>query len=71
MSQVLKNLPFFAGIALCATPYISSPTALVIGFFLASLGAVPHAFPLAKITKKLLSYSIIGLGFEIQFWTIS
>ncbi|SHO56061.1 YeiH family protein [Vibrio quintilis] len=69
MSQVFKNIPFLAAIALCATPYISSPTALIIGLFLASLGLVPHTFPITKITKKLLSYSIIGLGFGIPLQT--
>ncbi len=52
---------------MCLTPLISSPIALVIGFFLASLGFVPQALPLASFTKKLLSYSIIGLGFGINF----
>ena len=42
-------------------------TALIIGFLLATLGLVPHEFNLAKITKKLLAYSIVGLGFGIHF----
>ncbi len=33
---------------------------------MASLGFVPKALPLASFTKKLLSYSIIGLGFGIN-----
>ncbi|MEF1185847.1 putative sulfate exporter family transporter [Vibrio sinaloensis] len=53
--------------AICLTPFITSPTALVIGFLLASLGLVPGQFNLAKITKKLLAYSIVGLGFGINF----
>lgn len=58
---------FWAALALCLTPWISSPTALVIGFLIASMGWVPASIPLAKITKKLLAYSIVGLGFGIQF----
>lgn len=58
---------FWAALALCLTPWISSPTALVIGFLIASMGWVPTSIPLAKITKKLLAYSIVGLGFGIQF----
>ncbi|QMV13906.1 YeiH family protein [Vibrio spartinae] len=65
----LKNIPFFLGLLVCTTAYITSPTALVIGFFLTTLGMVPQGIPLAKITKKLLAYSIIGLGFGIPLQT--
>lgn len=51
---------------LCLTPFISSPIALILGFTLASLGVVPTQFNLASLTKKLLAYSIVGLGFGIQ-----
>ncbi len=40
--------------------------ALVLGFTLASLGWVPNEWNIAALTKKLLSYSIIGLGFGIN-----
>ena len=46
---------------------MSSPIALVIGFLLASFSLVPTELPIASFTKKLLSYSIIGLGFGIHF----
>lgn len=46
---------------------MSSPIALVIGFLLASFGLVPTELPIDSFTKKLLSYSIIGLGFGINF----
>jgi uncharacterized integral membrane protein (TIGR00698 family) len=61
-----KSFPFWIGAAACLTPYITSPTALVLGFFIASLGWVPNGIAIPKLTKKLLSYSIIGLGFGIQ-----
>lgn len=67
MNKLTKQLPFWLALAVCLTPFISSPTALVIGFLLASLGFVPVEFNLAKVTKKLLAYSIVGLGFGIQF----
>ena len=54
---------------LCLLPQISSPIALVMGFTLASLGLVPANLDLANLTKKLLSYSIIGLGFGIHLQT--
>ncbi|GAK85035.1 membrane protein [Vibrio ponticus] len=62
-----RTLPFFLALAVCLTPWVTSPTALVIGFLLASLSLVPEQFDLTKITKKLLAYSIVGLGFGIQF----
>ncbi|CAE6892331.1 hypothetical protein ACOMICROBIO_LKFPLAJE_00903 [Vibrio sp. B1FIG11] len=46
---------------------MSSPIALVIGFLLASFSLVPTELPIASFTKKLLSYSIMGLGFGIHF----
>ncbi|MGR5068530.1 MULTISPECIES: YeiH family protein [Vibrio] len=51
----------------CFTPFASSPIALMIGFLLASFSLVPTELPIASFTKKLLSYSIIGLGFGIHF----
>ncbi|NOI80544.1 putative sulfate exporter family transporter [Vibrio tubiashii] len=67
MNNFNKQLPFWLALTVCLTPFITSPTALVIGFLLASLGLVPKQFNLAKLTKKLLAYSIVGLGFGIHF----
>jgi len=66
---VKRHLPFFLIAALCLLPVISSPIALVLGFTLASLGLIPNEIDLGKFTKRLLSYSIIGLGFGIQLQT--
>ena len=62
-----KNIPFGLALLFCLTPFVSSPSALVIGFLLASFSLVPTELPIASFTKKLLSYSIIGLGFGIHF----
>lgn len=67
MNSFKKQSPFWFALVICLFPFISSPTALVIGFLLASLGFVPTQLNLAKFTKKLLAYSIVGLGFGIQF----
>ncbi|WGY47417.1 putative sulfate exporter family transporter [Vibrio sp. ABG19] len=61
----LRYLPFVLILLACLTPYLTSPTALVLGFLLATLGWVPGGLPLAKLTKRLLAYSIVGLGFGI------
>ena len=62
-----KYLLFGLALLFCLTPFVSSPIALVIGFLLASFNFVPTEIPIASFTKKLLSYSIIGLGFGINF----
>ncbi len=63
----LTNLPFFAAALACFTPWVSSPAALVLGFTVSALGWTPKSFSAAKLTKKLLACSIVGLGFGIQF----
>ncbi|MGF1681482.1 YeiH family protein [Photobacterium minamisatsumaniensis] len=66
-SRCTKSDYLFIAVALlCLLPFISSPIALILGFTLATLGLVPTQFNLAALTKKLLSYSIIGLGFGIH-----
>jgi len=62
-----KQLPFWLAGLVCLTPWVTSPTALLIGFLLASLNLVPKAYPLGKLTKQLLACSIVGLGFGIPF----
>jgi len=51
---------------LCLVPIISSPVALLIGFTLATLGYSPKNINLNTLTKTLLAYSIVGLGFGIN-----
>ena len=65
MNISFKHIAFLLATIACLTPYITSPTALVIGFFMVSVGLVPGNLPIAKMTKKLLAYSIVGLGFGI------
>ncbi|QDE33000.1 YeiH family protein [Shewanella polaris] len=66
-STTAVKLWLFVAIGLvCLTPLISSPVALLIGFTLASVGLVPESIDLSKWTKKLLAYSIVGLGFGIN-----
>ncbi len=60
-------LPFVVAVLACLTPWITSPIALVIGFMLSALGWTPKEFSTAKLTKKLLACSIVGLGFGISF----
>ena len=61
-----RDLIFFSLALLCLTPVISSPVALALGLMLVTFGLVPEQLNLNLITRKLLSYSIIGLGFGIN-----
>lgn len=63
----MNRIPFYVAGVLCLTPWVSSPTALLLGFVLSLLNLVPQHYPLGKLTKKLLAASIIALGFGIQF----
>ena len=69
LTKIKFNKPtviFLSVACLCLSPIISSPIALVLGFTLATLGLVPQQINTAVVTKKLLAYSIIGLGFGIN-----
>lgn len=67
MLSQLRSYPlFFLGIIACLTPWVSSPMALIFGFLLTTFSLVPRDIPIAKYTKKLLAYSIVGLGFGIH-----
>ncbi|MBY6197703.1 YeiH family protein [Vibrio hangzhouensis] len=67
MLNQLRAYPlFFVAVLVCLTPWVSSPVALILGFLLTTFSLVPTSLPLAKFTKKLLAYSIVGLGFGIQ-----
>ncbi len=65
MAQHFRFVPFLCGFAYCLTPYASSPSALLIGVLLSLMQSVPNAIPISQLTKKLLAYSIVGLGFGI------
>jgi len=69
LNSAVKNYKLWLFILMglfCLTPLISSPVALLMGFTLASIGLVPDNIDLGKWTKKLLAYSIVGLGFGIN-----
>lgn len=61
-----RDLIFIGFALLCLTPLISSPVALLLGFALVTFGLVPQQLDINQLTKKMLAYSIIGLGFGIN-----
>ncbi|MDO6707028.1 YeiH family protein [Photobacterium sp. 1_MG-2023] len=64
--QLIRYPLFWLCAVACLLPVVNSPVALILGFSLATLGLVPTDFPVAALTKKLLSTAIVGLGFGIQ-----
>ncbi|KFZ37598.1 membrane protein [Shewanella mangrovi] len=61
-----KLLLLLLGVS-CLLPMVNSPTALILGFMLANVVGVPHDWQIGALTKKLLSLSIVCLGFGIPF----
>ncbi|MGN1394418.1 MAG: YeiH family protein [Succinivibrionaceae bacterium] len=50
---------------ICLIPGVPSWLALVLGFVFSCFNLVPTSVSIGKITKSLLSYSIVGLGFGL------
>lgn len=61
----LGLIVFIVVFLLCLLPWVPSWAALIIGFAFSCFGLVPSNVPVGKITKSMLSYSIIGLGFGL------
>ena len=61
-----RDLIYVGAAIVCLFPFISSPIALIFGFTLALIGYVPLHIDIQGLTKKLLAYSIVGLGFGIN-----
>jgi uncharacterized integral membrane protein (TIGR00698 family) len=66
-----RKLIFLAAAALCLTPFISAPIALLMGLILAQLtgNPFPQVFKEYKITSRLLQYSVVGLGFGMSIYS--
>ena len=52
--------------ALCLTPFISTPVALVLGFLIAQFIGNPFEQTTQKLIHKLLQISVVGLGFGMN-----
>ncbi|MDO5510077.1 MAG: putative sulfate exporter family transporter [Weeksellaceae bacterium] len=62
----LPNILFFILAVLSFTPWISPPVALVLGIVFVNFVGEPMA-QTGAYTKRILQYSIIGLGFGINY----
>lgn len=65
-SSRLKKGIFIFGIILCLFPFITAPLALLTGFILTQLIGNPFEKTAHQLTRILLQFSIIGLGFGMN-----
>ncbi len=59
------NFLFWVIFAVCLLPVVPSYVALILGIIVASCNLIPAKLKIGAITKTMLSYSIVGLGFGI------
>lgn len=65
----LKHIIFvFIGL-LCLTPILDAPKALLVGLIMALTGFVPTHINIHLLIKRLLAWSIVGMGFGISLST--
>ncbi|MFI3292853.1 MAG: putative sulfate exporter family transporter [Rikenellaceae bacterium] len=61
-----RKIAFIALAALCATPYISAPIALIAGFLFTFIVGHPMPKLASKTTSWLLKASVVGIGFGMN-----
>lgn len=65
--QGVRKVVFFALAVLCLTPWVSSPVALALGFFVSIAIQTPFSSgKISPIIHQLLKVCIIGLGFGLE-----
>ena len=65
----LQKIVFFTLLALCLTPLVNAPLALVLGFAMVNTLGNPFQAESNKAVKWLLKAAIIGLGFGMNFYS--
>lgn len=58
---------FILLVVLCLFPIINAPIALILGFVTVNVVGNPFSEKIGKLVKTLLKYSIVGLGFGMNF----
>lgn len=66
LNQTLHKTLFILLLALAATPFITAPVALVVGFIFANAFGHPYPKMSGKVTQFLLKGSVVGLGFGMN-----
>jgi uncharacterized integral membrane protein (TIGR00698 family) len=65
---IYRRIIFVIFLALCLSPYIDPPLALLSGIILAQLIGHPYYAYNSRATKYLLQFSIVGLGFGMNLF---
>ncbi len=63
--NMLCKISFAACLALCATPWVGTPTALVMGVLFSLLFGNPWPAHSARFSRIILQVSVVGLGFGL------
>lgn len=66
-NPIVNKIVFVLFLVLCTTPIIDPPLALLIGFIFAQLFNHPYKNYNSKVTQWLLKFSVVGLGFGMNF----
>ncbi len=66
-NPIVHKIVFVLFLVLCTTPIIDPPLALLIGFIFAQLFNHPYKNYNSKVTQWLLKFSVVGLGFGMNF----
>lgn len=67
---MLRKIVFFLLIIACLTPFVSPPIALALGLILAFTIGNPFPAESKKLTKYLLQFSVVLLGFGMNLTSI-
>ncbi|MDO7852609.1 YeiH family protein [Hymenobacter convexus] len=62
----MQQVVFGAALGLCLTPWASPPLALALGLILAQTVGNPFTSQTKRLTKYLLQFSVVGLGFGMN-----
>ena len=63
-----RKIIFITCLALCLTPFIDPPLALLMGIIIAQTIGHPYIHLNKKATTRLLQYSVVGLGFGMNWF---
>lgn len=66
MNKPLAHLLFWLFGALCFTPWLSAPVAMLLGMVVAATTGVPAGIDTSAWVKRLLGIAIVALGFGMQ-----
>jgi uncharacterized integral membrane protein (TIGR00698 family) len=64
-----QKIIFFSALVFCLVSQVTPPVALLLGLVIAQLSGHPYQHINSKVTSFLLQFSIVGLGFGMNFET--